>query len=100
MYSALPALPFVLRIVCDAGFLLTLRRVNQDLEPTGNEGLDSKLKTLVKSLSGYRESFAFIQSKWALMRIQVAAPLVNLMVFWYVVGYFEYVSFWCWWLDC
>ncbi|SNV23695.1 H+ Antiporter protein [Dermatophilus congolensis] len=81
MYSTFPALPFILRIVCDAGFLLTLQRIKRGLGPTGTEALDSKLKILLKSLSGYKESFAFIQSKEALRRIQVAAPLINLMVF-------------------
>ncbi|MDO4918292.1 hypothetical protein [Kocuria sp.] len=82
LYGVLPALPFVLRCVCDAGFLVSLRAITADLGPPSTPGTDARRRALPRQiLSGYRESLRHLASEAALLRVLISAPLVNLMVF-------------------
>lgn len=82
LYGVLPALPFLLRCVCDGGFLLCLRAITVDLGPPLLPGADARGRMLPRQiLSGYRESLRYLASEAALLRVLISAPLVNLMVF-------------------
>ncbi|MDN5878855.1 MFS transporter [Arthrobacter sp. AOP36-A1-22] len=86
LYALIPSAPFMLRVLCDLGFLLTLRHIRQDLGPVTHEGLDkdsgaSPRRRYAQALLGYREALSFLRQHRALRRVLVAAPLVNLMVF-------------------
>ncbi|CAL8899465.1 MFS transporter [Kocuria varians] len=82
LYGVLPALPFVLRCVCDAGFLLCLRAITVDLGPPPVPGADARKRMLPRQIiTGYRESLRHLAGEAALLRVLISAPLVNLMVF-------------------
>lgn len=82
LYGVLPGLPFILRCVCDAGFLLCLRAITVDLGPPPTPGADARRRMLPRQIiGGYRESLRYLASEAALLRVLISAPLVNLMVF-------------------
>lgn len=93
LYGALPPLPFVLRLLCNLGFIAALRNIHDDLgpKPSGqtpggdsSEGPETSAKRrsgAAWALRGYREAWAFLNRDQALQRILLSAPLVNIMVF-------------------
>ena len=82
LYGVLPALPFLLRCACDAGFLLCLRAITADLGPPPVPGAHARGRAMPRRIViGYRESLRYLASEAALLRVLISAPLVNLMVF-------------------
>lgn len=79
LYSMHPAAPFTLSVLCDLGFLVTLRKIRTNLgPPAANTECN---RSLVRAVADYRASFKFITGQRALLRVLCAAPLVNIVVF-------------------
>lgn len=86
LYALAPSAPFLLRVLCDLGFVMTLGRIRQDLGPGPEKVGSPEAKTPMRevtsrALLGYRQAFTFLGRHRALRRVLVSAPLVNLMVF-------------------
>lgn len=84
LYGLAAPAPFLLRALCEAGFLVALRGVRANLGPGPRSGAEPEGSAPPHGPArarGYREGFAFLRSQAALRRILLCAPLVNLVFF-------------------
>ncbi|UTX34978.1 MFS transporter [Micrococcus luteus] len=86
LYAIAIQIPFVLRLICDMGFVLTLKNIKRSLGPSlnstgGPPATAPGLRNTRNLFEGYHEAFKFLRGHRVLRRILIAAPLVNLLVF-------------------